>query len=110
MSNPRFFWIGEESEIFVAQSIRQLARDNGHSGTGVGRWEDHPDRGVLLFDEENDPLEWGELDPIGTRMWMWNCDENERPLGMIRGNLFDLHAWTDGGRYNMPVLFSTQYA
>jgi hypothetical protein len=43
-------------------------------------------------------------------MWMRNCDEDERPLGMIRGNLYDIYAWTDGGRYNMPVLFSTQYA
>jgi hypothetical protein len=105
MNSIRFFWIGEESEIFVAASWEKILNDQGHCGTGIESVVD----GVALA-EDGEPMEWGELDPIETRMWMWNCDEDERPLGMIRGNLYDIYAWTDGGRYNMPVLFSTQYA
>ena len=106
--NVRFFWVGEESEIFVAASIRQLASDNGRAGTGIDRWEDHADRGVLLFDEEGEMIEWGELDAIATRMTLRKRGDDDRPLETLRGNLYDLYAWTDG-RFNLPVMFCTQY-
>lgn len=94
----------------MAESIHHLAADEGHCGSGIDRFAYKPDMSLVLFDDGDEEMEWGELDPIETRMWMRNCDEDERPLGMIRGNLYDIYAWTDGGRYNMPVLFSTQYA
>ncbi|MFM0256055.1 hypothetical protein [Paraburkholderia sediminicola] len=104
MSNPRFFWIGEESEIFVAASWEQLLADQGQCGSGIESVVD----GLALADD-GEPMEWGELDPIETRMTMRNCDENERRLETLTGNLYDLYAWTDGGRFNLPVMFSTQY-
>jgi len=110
MTNIRFFWIGEESEVFAATSIRQLARDDGHAGTGIARWEDHPDRGVLLFDGQDERIDWGELDAITTRMTLRNRGDDDRPLESLTGNLYDLYAWTDGGRFNLPVMFCTQYA
>ncbi|CAG9195713.1 conserved hypothetical protein [Paraburkholderia tropica] len=105
MKTPRFFWIGETSEIFVAESWQQILADQGQCGTGIESVVD----GAAL-DDDGEEIEWGELDPNTMRMWMWDCDENERPRGLINGNLYDLYALTDGGRFNMPVLFCTQYS
>lgn len=110
MSNVRFFWIGEESEIFAAESIHQLAADEGHCGTGIGRFAYMPNVSVVLFDDGDEPLEWGELDGVETRMTVRNCDDDERRLETLTGNLYDIYAWGDGGRYNLPVLLTTQYA
>lgn len=111
MNNVRFFWISEESEIFAAESIKQLVEgENLRCGTGVERYEVDGDGTVRLYGYDDEELEWGELDGASTRMTFRNCDDNERPLGTLRGNLFDLYAWTDGGRFGLPVMFSTQYA
>ncbi|OUL79903.1 hypothetical protein [Paraburkholderia hospita] len=111
MNNVRFFWIGEDTEIFVAESITQLIEgDNHRCGTGVERHEIDGDGTVRLYGDDGDELEWGELDGVATRMTFRNCDDNERRLETLTGNLFDLYAWTDGGRFGLPVMFSTAYA
>ena len=57
MPNPRFFWIGEETEVFAAESLQQLVDDAGRCGSGVGLM-----RGEDLFDESGEPMQWGEVD------------------------------------------------
>lgn len=109
---PCFFWIGEHSEIYVAESIEQLAASDD-CGTGIGRYTDDFNgigvREVLLFGDDDEPLEWGEFDPITTRMTVRNCDENERHLETLTGNLHDIYAWVDGGRHGLPVMLLTGY-
>lgn len=104
MTYPRFFWIGETSEVFVAESFEQLVADEGQCGSGLERF----DKGVPV-DEFGDPIEWGEING-NCRLTIRDCDENGRPRGTLAGSMHDMYAWLDGGRYNMPVMFFTQYA
>ncbi|WP_438391130.1 hypothetical protein [Caballeronia sp. DA-9] len=100
---PRFFWIGEESEMFVAESFEQLIEESSCCGTGIEKIVDG-----IPVNYEGEPVEWGEFTG-SERMTIRNCDENERPLERMTGSLHDIYAWTDGGRYAMPVMFMTAY-
>ena len=110
---PRFFWIGEYSEVFVAESLDQLLADEGSCGSGIARYTDDFDytgiRVLKIFDDNGDELEWGEYSGL-ERDTIRNCDDDERRLETLTGSLFDLYAWTDGGRYQMPVMFMTGYS
>jgi hypothetical protein len=105
----RFFWIGEESEIFAAESILQLALDDGQCGTGIGEFVVDAERGILLFDEDGDSLDWGEHDGTEKRLTVQDCDDEDNPRGTLTGSLHDIYAWSDGGRFGLPVMLLTQY-
>lgn len=107
----RFFWIGEESELFVAESIDQLVADRGSCGTGIHSSECVLEAGEAkwtLFDYHGTEIEWGEFDG-SLRTTIRECDENERPLGTLTGSLLDIYAHVDGGRRTLPVMLMTQY-
>jgi hypothetical protein len=82
----RFFWIGEESEVFAAESWEQILADEGKSGTGIGKVV----AGVPL-DEFDDPIEWGEL-PADQKVRFNVADDDERPTGeLFEGTLAEMH-------------------
>ena len=103
MSNVRFFWIGEPSEIFAAESWEQILADAGESGTGLEKFVD----GVPV-DDWGDPIDWGEIDG-SDRLTVRDCDEDERRLGTLTGSMHDHYAWQGGERYGLPVMMFTQY-
>lgn len=103
MTIVRFFWIGEPSEVFAAESWEQILADAGYSGTGIENIVDG-----APIDDFGDPIEWGEIDG-NDRVTVRDCDEDERPLGTLRGSMHDHFAWQGGGRYGLPVMMFTQY-
>lgn len=104
MKYPKFFWIGEESEIFVAESFEQLLADKGNCGSGI-----EVIVGGTPCDYFGASMEWGELDG-SERLTVRDTDENERYCGTFTGNLHDIYARFDGGRHEMPVMLLSQYA
>lgn len=107
----RFFWIGEESEVFVAASLDQLLAAT-ECGTGIERFTDDFDhtgiRVLKLFDDSGDEMEWGEL--VGTTRVKFNViDDDERQTGgLFEGTLDEMHArWPAN---SLPEMLMTQYA
>lgn len=109
MKTPKFFWLGETSEIFVAESIFQLIDDRGHCGTGIERCSLSPTDWPRIFDSGDEEMEWGEFDG-SERMTIRDSDENDRYCGSFTGNLHDIYARFNGGRFEMPVMLLSQYA
>ncbi|WP_186056832.1 hypothetical protein [Burkholderia gladioli] len=99
----RFFWFGEESEIFCATSIQQLFDDKGNCGTGIHRVIDGK---PVEYDGE--AIEYGELDP-DARTTIIEIDEDERPIGQFTGTLSEIYGRTIAGKYELPVMLMTQY-
>ncbi|WP_186155633.1 hypothetical protein [Burkholderia gladioli] len=99
----KFFWISEESEIFVATSFAQILTDAGACGTGINSVVD----GVPL-DSDGAPIEWGEVDG-NVRTTIVELDRRERVLGTLNASLRDIYERTDGGRYSLPNMLLTQY-
>jgi hypothetical protein len=98
MPNPRFFWIAEETEVFVAESLDQLINDVGWCGTGIARA-----CGDKLFDEQGEEMEWGELSPFERR----TVRSNEAG-GTFTGDLLDIY-FHGGRHFNLPVMLFSQY-
>jgi hypothetical protein len=97
MPNPRFFWIGEETEVFVAESLDHLI-NGGWCGTGIARACDDK-----LFDDHGYEMEWGELSPFERR----TVRSNEAG-GTFTGDLLDIY-FHYGQRFNLPVMLFSQY-
>lgn len=95
----RFFWIGEESEIFVAESWDQILADGGSCGSGV--------RGDGISELDNALAEYGELAPA-TRVQFTVVDEHERRTGEIfEGTLAQvIERWPPK---SLPEMVMTQY-
>jgi hypothetical protein len=82
----RFFWIGEQSEVFAAESWEQIIADEGNSGTGIGKVVDG-----MPLDDFGDPIEWGEL-PADQKVRFNVVDDDERPTGeLFEGTLAEMH-------------------
>ncbi len=110
----RFFWVGEQSEIFAAHHIQDLATHDGRAaGSGIQRCEQRTlDDGFVLlslFDEHGNRILWGEL-PGTTRELIRETDDDDRVTGTFTGSLFDIYEWDNGGRYGLPWMLMTQYA
>ncbi|PRZ51180.1 hypothetical protein BX589_12021 [Paraburkholderia fungorum] len=99
----RFFWIGEESEVFAAESWEQILADDGHSGTGIEKVVDG-----IAIDDMGDPIEWGEV-PADRPVRFNVVDENERLTGEVfEGTLGQLaERWPPN---SLPEMLMTQYA
>ncbi|MCA8328477.1 hypothetical protein [Burkholderia cepacia] len=102
MEHPRirFFWIGEESEIFVALSWDQLLADDGKCGSGI--------RVDGTLDWNDEPADFGELPPT-TRVRFAVVDEHDRRTGEIfDGTLAEVaERWPPK---SLPEMLMTQYA
>ena len=78
----RFFWVGEQSEIFAAHHIQDLATHDGRAaGSGIQRCEQR------TFDEHGNRILWGEL-PGTTRELVRETDD-DRVTGTFTGSLFE---------------------
>ncbi|ARK80982.1 hypothetical protein BOC40_11665 [Burkholderia pseudomallei] len=96
----RFFWIGEESEIFAAESWEQILADSGRCGSGV--------RADGTSELDGQPAEYGEL-PADTKVQFAVVDDNERRTGEIfEGTLAQvIERWPAN---SLPEMVMTQYA
>ncbi|KGS34475.1 hypothetical protein X962_2006 [Burkholderia pseudomallei MSHR7343] len=96
----RFFWIGEESEIFAAKSWEQILADNGSCGSGV--------RSDGVSELDGEPAEYGELSP-DTLVQFAVVEDNERRTGEIfEGTLAQvIERWPVK---SLPEMVLTQYA
>lgn len=96
----RFFWIGEESEIFAAESWEQILSSGDSCGSGVRA------DGTSELDDE--PAEYGELAPT-TRVQFAVVDEHERRTDEIfEGTLAQvIERWPPK---SLPEMVMTQYA
>jgi hypothetical protein len=99
-NTPRFFWIGEESEVFVADSWEQLLADDGKCGSGIRA------DGTSEIDAE--AAEHGELSP-DTVVQFAVVDQDERRTGEIfEGTLAQVaERWPPN---SLPQMLMTQYA
>ncbi|MGX6999855.1 hypothetical protein [Caballeronia sp. KNU42] len=108
---PRFFWIGETSEVFAATSIEQLTAAT-ECGTGIERFTDDFDytgvRVMKLFDESGDEMDWGEF-PADHAVSFNVIDEDERKTGEVfEGTLAAVFArWPSK---SLPEMLMTGYA
>jgi hypothetical protein len=102
-NTPRFFWIGEESEVFVADSWEQILADDGNSGTGIEKVVDG-----VAYDDLGEPIEYGEL-PANRPVKFRVMDEDERLTGEIfEGTLAQMaERWPAN---SLPEMLMTQYA
>lgn len=96
----RFFWIGEESEIFVALSWEQLLADDGKCGSGISA------DGTL--DWNDGPAEFGELPPTA-RVRFAVVDDHDRRTGEIFEGTLEQVAERWPPR-SLPEILMTQYA
>jgi hypothetical protein len=106
MTYPRFFWIGETTEIFVAESFEQLVADKGHCGSGLERFSLTDGAPI---DDWGDPIEWGEFGG-GKRLTIRDTDENDRPCGTFRGSLHDIYVRLNGERFGLPSQLLSSYS
>ncbi|WP_323118118.1 hypothetical protein [Burkholderia alba] len=109
----RFFWLGDESEIFVAESIYDLATEAGRqAGSNIASLLADRKTGArlpLLFDADDRLILWGEI-PGTMRQTIVETDDDDYPIGTFTGSLFDIYECDNGGRYGLPWMLMTQYA
>lgn len=103
MTTVRFFWIGEESEIFAAESWEQILADDGKSGTGIERVIDG-----IAYDDLGERIEYGEV-PADRPVRFLIADEDESSTGEVfEGTLAKFHErWP---AKELPEMLLTQYA